>query len=194
MRTFGLVGILLAALLSGCAGTGSTSAPASAEQQRTALREMRDETLKQFYATKPEIEAEIAKAVGYGVFDGSQVNLVLFVGATGAGLLVDGRDKVETFMTLKRIGTGPGAGYKNYRQLIVFKDRTLFDTFRTVGADVGASADASLKVAGKGGAVLDGSVSFNPLISVYHYTESGALLQANWGGVAYLPDAKLNAR
>ena len=40
---------------------------------------------------------------------------------------------------------------------------------------------------------LDGSTSFNPSLSVYQITDSGALLQANWGGVAYTPDSELNA-
>jgi hypothetical protein len=42
--------------------------------------------------------------------------------------------------------------------------------------------------------VLDGSTSFNPMLSVYQVTDSGMLLQANWGGVAYLPDGTLNAK
>jgi hypothetical protein len=131
----------------------------------------------------------VQKAVGYAVFDASQVNIVLYLGSSGAGghgpTTPTGK---ETFMKMARAGTGPGVGYKTYRQLIVFKDRGLFDTFTSVGADVGASADATLKTSGsKGGMALDGSVSFNPLMSVYQYTDSGALLQANWGGVRTCP-------
>jgi len=62
------------------------------------------------------------------------------------------------------------------------------------GADVGASADATFKTSGTKGLTLDGSTSFNPHLSVYQITDSGALLQANWGGVAYLPDGELNAK
>jgi lipid-binding SYLF domain-containing protein len=94
-------------------------------------------------------------------------------------------------MVMKRAGTGPGVGYKGYRQIMVFKTRALFDQFRTVGADVSASADATAKVGGKGSS-FDGSVSFNPQLSVYQITDRGLLLQANWGGVAYYPDSELN--
>ena len=94
-------------------------------------------------------------------------------------------------MKMTRAGTGPGVGYKKFRQLMVFKDRALFDNFRSLGADIGASADATMKIGGKGVAV-DPNVSFNPLLSIYQITDSGALLQANWGGVAYVPDADLN--
>lgn len=164
---------------------------AEVTKKRNALLKMRDAALEDFYATKPEIKDEVANAVGYAVFDGSQVNIVLFVGGLGGGVLVENGTGKETFMNMKRAGTGPGVGYKKFRQLMVFKDRSLFDQFRKLGADVGASADATMKIGGKGVAV-DPNVSFNPQLSVYQITDRGALLQANWGGVAYKPDADLN--
>lgn len=164
---------------------------AEVTKKRDAVRKIRDEALEDFYATKPEIKEEVAKAVGYAVFDASQVNLVLFVGGMGEGVLVENGSGKETFMKMKRAGTGPGVGYKKFRQLMVFKDRSLFDQFRKLGADVSASADATMKIGGKGVAV-DPNVSFNPQLSVYQITDRGALLQANWGGVAYQPDADLN--
>jgi lipid-binding SYLF domain-containing protein len=185
--------VVVAAVLAGCA-TPSGSGSGSLDERREALRKLRDTTLQDFYATNPAIREEVAGAVGYAVFDGSQVNVVLYVGANGAGVLMDNATHKETFMKMTRVGTGPGVGYKSYRQLMVFKDRGLFDTFGTVGADVGASADATFKTAGTKGLTLDGSTSFNPHLSVYQITDSGALLQANWGGVAYLPDGELNAK
>ena len=155
------------------------------------MLKMRDETLEDFYATKPEIKEELAKAVGYAVFDASQVNIVLLVGAAGGGVLVENGTEKETFMKMRRVGTGPGIGYKSFRQLMIFKDRSLLDQFRTLGADVGVSADATMKIGDKGFAV-DPNVSFNPQLSVYQVTDRGVLLQANWGGVAYQPDGDLN--
>jgi len=188
-----IAGVVAAAVLASCA-TPSGSGSGSLDERREALRKLRDTTLQDFYATNPAIREEVAGAVGYAVFDGSQVNVVLYVGANGAGVLMDNATHKETFMKMTRVGTGPGVGYKSYRQLMVFKDRGLFDTFGTVGADVGASADATFKTSGTKGLTLDGSTSFNPHLSVYQITDSGALLQANWGGVAYLPDGELNAK
>jgi lipid-binding SYLF domain-containing protein len=182
---------LLVLALAGCAASGGPST--SAVERRDGLRQMRDASLRDFYATKAEIRPELEGAVGYAVFDASQVNLVLYLGAMGAGMMVDNADGRETYMTMKRAGTGPGVGYKSYRQLMVFKDRKLFDTFRTVGADVGVSADATLKTGSAPGLSMDGSMSFNPSLSVYQITDRGAMLQANWGGVTYLPDKELNA-
>ncbi len=184
--------VALAFALAGCASSGGASDGTPA-QRREALSRMRDTALKEFYATNPAIQPELEKAVGYAVFDASQVNVVLYVGSMGAGVMVDNANGHETYMKMTRAGTGPGVGYKTYRQLMVFKDRKLFDTFTSVGADVGASADATFKTGGSGGATLDGSMSFNPMMSVYQITDSGVLLQANWGGVAYLPDEELNA-
>ena len=82
-------------------------------------------------------------------------------------------------MKMRRVGTGPGIGYKSFRQLMIFKDRSLLDQFRTLGADVGASADATMKIGDKGVALAP-NVSFNPLLSVYQITDRGVLLQANW--------------
>lgn len=185
--------LLPLALLPGCAGTGGSQGASGGdvEKKRDALRKLRDDALADFYATKPEIKAEVEKAVGYAVFDASQVNILLFVGGLGGGLLVDNRSGKETFMKMTRVGTGPGVGYKSFRQLMVFKDKGLFETFQTVGADVGASADATMKIGGKGVAI-DPNTSFNPLLSIHQITDRGAVLQANWGGVAYLPDPALN--
>jgi lipid-binding SYLF domain-containing protein len=187
-----LVAATCALGIAGCASQSPT-ASGDAEQKRAALRQMKAATLADFYASNPQIEQDVRSAVGYGVFDASQVNVLLYVGSTGAGVLVDNSDQTETFMTMVRAGTGPGVGYKNFRQLLIFKNRGVFDTFRTVGADVGASADASFKMGKRTGASLDGSVSFDPALSVHQITENGILLQANWGGVAYLPDGTLNA-
>lgn len=194
------LGVLATLALAGCASAPPAGSPPQARagapsaevaKKRDERRKLRDETLEKLYADKPEVRDEIAKAEGYAVFDGTQLNLVLYVGASGSGILVDNKAGTETFMVMKRAGTGPGVGYKGYRQIMVFKTRALFDQFRTVGADVSASADATAKVGGKGSS-FDGSVSFNPQLSVYQITDRGLLLQANWGGVAYYPDSELN--
>ncbi|WP_153110593.1 hypothetical protein [Propionivibrio limicola] len=173
----------------------TTSSLSTAEQQkaRDEIRTMRDETLKRLYKAHPKAREELRKSVGYAVFDASQSNIILLVTGRGAGVAVDNESKQETFMKMARLGTGPGIGHKSYKQVLIFKDKSLFKTFCKVGADVTASGDATLKLKKEGeGLVLDGAVSFNPLLSVYQMTDRGALLQANWGGVGYLPDGDLN--
>jgi lipid-binding SYLF domain-containing protein len=155
------------------------------------IRKIRDKTLARLYREKPEARAEIARAVGYAVFDASRLNMFLLVGASGYGVLVDNTTRKETFMSMTRARTGPGVGYKSFRQVLVFNSRALFDRFRSVGVDLSTVNVATVKVGSKG-ASIDGAVSLNPGLSVYQMTDRGLLLQANWGGVAYLPDLELN--
>ncbi len=165
---------------------------AQKDQKRAAILKVRDDTLAELYTQKPETKNELEKAAGYGVFEGKQVNVLLVLGSFGDGVLVDNNSGQTTYMSLDKIGTGPGAGYKSYRQVVIFKSKKLLDNFRSIGADVSASADATAKINGHGGSALDGSVSFDPNLSVYQFTDQGLLLQANWGGVMYKPDTQLN--
>lgn len=197
---FALIWAIAGAANAADPGTGSaasnsatTLSPAEVAKQRKEILAMRDATLKRLYKVKPAVRNEIAKAEGYAVFDANQANVILLVAGSGEGVLVDNATGQNTFMKMKRLGTGPGIGFKKYKQIMVFKSRKLVDTFKTVGADVTASSDATLKLSehneGKG---VDGVVSLDPMVSVYQITDKGALLQANWGGMAYLPNADLN--
>ncbi len=181
------------ALASDDAKSSSSLTAAEAAKQRQQILAMRDATLKRLYKIKPSVRNEIAKADGYAVFDANQTNIVLLVAGSGDGVLVDNATGQNTFMKMKRLGTGPGLGFKKYKQVLVLKSRKLVDTFKTVGADVTASGDATIKLSehqeGKG---IDHAVSLDPMVSVYQLTDRGVLLQANWGGMAYLPDGDLN--
>jgi len=191
---------LLPVLLSACASGGWSQGASSVQptlpaaevpKAKAEILAMRDRTLEELFAQKPEARDEVAKAVGYAVFDSSQINVLLFVGARGTGVLVDNATRANTFMIATRAGTGPGIGYKDFRQVMVFKNREVFDQFRKLGADVAASADATMKL-NTAGASADMSTSFNPFVSTYQFTDKGVLLQANWGGAAFVPYAQLN--
>ena len=173
-------------------GSATPLPPEEAEKRRSEILAMRDKTLSDLFADKPQVRDELQKAAGYAVFDSSQLNVVLLIGARGRGVLVDNATQRPTYMVAARAGTGPGLGYKSYRQVMIFKNKAVMDQFRTVGADVSASADATVKLGASAGTSADLSTSFNPYITMYDMTDRGVLLQANWGGAAYLPDAQLN--
>ena len=190
---------MLPLLLSACAsgssqGVGAvqpTLSAAEVPKVKAQILAMRDRTLDELYAQKPDAREEVRKAVGYAVFNSEQINVVLFVGARGTGVLVDNATQAGTFMIATRAGTGPGVGYKDFRQVLVFKSQEVFDQFRKVGADIAASADATLKTRAEGGSAAM-AASFNPYIATYEFTDQGVLLQANWGGAAYVPYVQLN--
>lgn len=188
------IGTANAATEASTSKTDSAASNTEAAKQRQEILAMRDATLKRLYKAKPAVRNEIAKAEGYAVFNANQANVVLLVAGTGEGVLVDNQTGQPTFMKMHRLGTGPGLGFKKYKQVLVFKSRKVLETFKSVGADVNASGDATVKLTEHGdGKVLDTAVSLDPMISVYQLTDRGVLLQANWGGMAYLPDGTLNA-
>lgn len=179
----GLVCAGTLALLSGCAAPAKQAAP-SASEKRAAILKMRDETLERLYRDQPDSRAVVAKGAGYAVFDAAGVNLVLYVGGKGAGVLVDNATAQPVYMTMVRAGTGPGLGYKEFKQIIVFKTRGAMELFTSAGIDVGASFDF--------GDFANTGQSFNPNFQIYQITEKGFTVQANWGGTKYFKDAELN--
>ncbi|NJD24897.1 MAG: hypothetical protein FIB06_05785 [Betaproteobacteria bacterium] len=156
------------------------------KQRRQQIDGMAQSALEKFIATNPEVRQEIESAAGYGVFDINVVNAVLYVGATGPGVIVDNHGGQRTYMRSIRAGTGPGVGYQELFQIFVFKNKTAMEQFR-VGDAVGGDVSASVTVgtAGK-------QYSFNPYITVYQVSEKGFAVQANWGGTGYVLDPNLN--
>jgi hypothetical protein len=94
-------------------------------------------------------------------------------------------------MTMLNAGTGPGVGYEDYRQVLVFSSETLFDQFITVGLNTSASANATIKV-GKTDVDESGAISLVPGVHLYQINEKGIDIQANWGGMKYFKDSHLN--
>lgn len=158
--------------------------PAKAEAKRQAILKMRDTTLERLYQEKPESKAVLDKSPGYAIFDATGVNLLLYVGGKGSGLLVDKATDKPVYMTMVRAGTGPGLGYKEFKQVIVFKNKKALELFQTTGVDVGTSFDF--------GKVLAKGQSFHPDFTLYTITEKGFTVQANWGGTKYFKDGDLN--
>lgn len=180
-----------ALLLSACA-----SKPATVETEKLTeqqIQERRDQmdaiaakALERLYAEQPEVKAEIEAAAGFGVFDITTVNAVMYVGATGPGVIIDNKTGHRTYMRAIRAGTGPGIGFQETFQVFVFKSDIALGQFRvgdSAGGDIGASATIG---------TLGGQVSFNPYISVYLLNEMGFAVQANWGGTGYVIDPYLN--
>jgi lipid-binding SYLF domain-containing protein len=122
-------------------------------ERREAVLKMKDATLERLYKEQPASKAVVTAAPAYAVFDATGVNLVLYVGGKGAGVLIDSATGKPTYMTMVRAGTGPGLGYKEFKQIIVFKTKKAVDLFLSAGIDVGSSFDF--------GSVLASGQSFN---------------------------------
>jgi lipid-binding SYLF domain-containing protein len=176
--------LVLALALAAPVAVQAADDDAKKNERREAILKMRDATLERLQQEQPASRAVLAAAPGYAVFDATGVNLVLYVGGKGVGVLVDGATGKPTYMTMVRAGTGPGVGYKEFKQVIVFKTKQAMEMFLTAGLDVGTSFDFG-KVAQKG-------QSFHPDFALYTITEKGFTVQANWGGTKYFKDGDLN--
>ena len=73
---------------------------------------------------------------------------------------------------------------------IVYGDHIL-EWFLTLGADVSAQGNVTMKPAGSGEST-DAMTSFTPYVSVYQIMDKGVNVQANWGGTKYFRDPDLN--
>lgn len=164
--------------------------PEERERARAELRSLRERTLAELYRRKPAVRAEIAAAPGYAVVGATGLNVVLLVGAQGAGIVTQ-RNGHETYVRMLRAGTGPGLGYMNYRYVLVFRTQTVLDQFLKLGADVSAQGNITMKPGGSGDST-DTMSSLTPYVSSYQLMDKGVNVQANWGGTKYYIDPQLN--
>ena len=169
------------------------SAPASGADlaaQKAELRKMCDEALAVLYKEKPATKAEIQKSAGYGCF--SSFGISFFVGgAGGRGLVYDNATKKTTYMNMGQASGGLDFGIKDYREVLVFKDKGALAKFVDKGWEFGGHAGATAAAQGKGAKAEDAEVSTNP-IAVYPMTRTGLAVGIAASGRKYWKDDDLN--
>jgi len=182
-------GLCLLALMLCLTGCGP-SHKLTVDQRRAAVQKMETQTLAQLYAKVPEAKQKVEDAAGYGVF--SNANITFFVsGGGGYGVVVDNKTGQRTYMKMALGGLGLGVGVKDYRQVLVFKNRKAMTNFVEKGVDVGADLDVAATTGDKGGAAAaEGTTNKN--IEVYTMTKSGLVVQATLAGTKYWKDKDLN--
>ena len=181
-----LAGILLV-LISGCGP--STKLPV--EERQKLVMDMETETLERLYQEAPATKDKIKKAAGYGVFSNANVNIILVSAGGGYGVVVDNSTGERTYMKMGLGGIGLGLGAKDYRQVLVFKNKEVLNKFIESGWEFGGHADAAAK-AGESGGELSGEGAIGSDIEAYSMTESGLSLQATVTGCKYWKADDLN--
>jgi lipid-binding SYLF domain-containing protein len=169
------------------------SAPAFAADpaaQKAELRKMCDEALAALYKEKPAAKAEIQKSAGYGCF--SSFGISFFVGgAGGRGLVYDNATKKTTYMNMGQASGGLDFGIKDYREVLVFKDKATLAKFVDKGWEFGGGAGAAAAAGGKGAKAEAAEVSSGP-IQVYPMTKTGLAVGIAAGARKYWKDDDLN--
>jgi lipid-binding SYLF domain-containing protein len=187
MRTMALLSLVIMATHAGCGPRGNLTV----EEKRQAIVEMEKKTLERLYKESPQTKEKIEKAAGYGTFSNANVNLIFASAGGGFGSVVDNATGQRTYMKMALGGVGLGLGVKDYRVVMVFKDKATLDKFIESGWDVGAHADAAAK-AGESGGELSAEGDIRSGVEVYSMTESGLALQATTAGTKYWKDDQLN--
>jgi lipid-binding SYLF domain-containing protein len=179
--------LAIIAVVAGCGPRGNLTV----EQKRDAVVEMETETLERLYKESPSTKEKISNAAGYGTFANANVNLIFASVGGGYGSVVDNATGKRTYMKMALGGVGLGLGVKDYRVVMIFKDKATLDNFIEHGWDVGAHADAAAK-AGETGGEVSGEGDIISGIEVFSMTEAGLALQATIAGTKYWKDDKLN--
>lgn len=171
-------------------GTATFAAKGTPEEQRQAVRTMREEVLGELYKQDASMRPKINEAEGHAVFSNVGINLIFASVAGGKGLVVDRKGK-EVFMKMASGGFGLGLGLEDFRAVFVFRTKQRLEQFIAKGWDFGAQADAAAQSGEKGGAAA-GAVSALSGVEIYQITKNGLALQATLQGTKYWRDADLN--
>ena len=159
--------------------------------QRAYILQMRDNTLAEIYQKSPYVEDLVQHAVGYGVFSNINTQLLVFGSGNGYGVITENGSGKTTYMRMAECGVGLGVALTDFRELIIFNNKSVLQQFISKGWDFGVQGDAVLKSKTKG-AAASGSVPFNSDIIIYQLTKQGIALRTNVGAEKYWIDSDLN--
>jgi lipid-binding SYLF domain-containing protein len=179
-------GIIAAAALA----LSASALAADPAAQKAELQKMCDEALATLYKAKPAAKAEVEKAAGYGCF--TSFGISFFVGgAGGRGLVHDNATKKTTFMHMGQATGGFDFGVKDYREVLVFKDKATLAKFIDKGWEFGGGGGAQATAGGKGAKTEATEIS-SGAIAVYPMTKTGLAIGVAAGARKYWKDDDLN--
>ena len=183
----GLALIVTAAVFAGC---GPSSKHYSTAEQKQIIDDMAAQTLERLHREQPGAKRLMDEGAGYGVFSSGNVNVILASFGGGYGVVADKAGN-RTYMRMGLAGIGLGMGVKDYRQVLIFRDKFTLEKFVNEGWAFGGHADAAAK-AGESGGEVSGEGNISDSIVVYSMTEAGLALQATVTGAKYWKNPELN--
>ncbi len=179
--------LVLSILVSGCSGPKGVTT----SDKKSYVNEMVDKTLNELYLEYPQTKEKIQKSAGYGVFSNVNINVILLSAGNGFGAVIDNQTQQKTYMKMAMAGVGLGAGVKDFRAVIIFKNKETLNSFIDKGWEFGGHADAAIQADDKG-ASANTAGDINPDMEIYQFTKNGIALQATLAGTKYWKDNELN--
>jgi lipid-binding SYLF domain-containing protein len=179
--------ITITSVIIGCASPkGSTGM-----EKRANVQQMCNDALLQMYNHKPAARSEINAAPGYAVFEAVQAQFLITSTGNAYGIVHDNQTGEDIYMSAFSAGAGFGAGLKNFRAVVIFKDSSIMDEFVNKGWVFGATGTADATTDAEG-ATVSGAASFDDRLTVYTFTDKGLMAGASLRGVKVWKDEKLN--
>lgn len=163
----------------------------SPQSKRAYVLQMRDNTLAEIYGKNPYVKDLVEHSAGYGVFSNINTQLLIIGSGNGYGVITDNSNGKTTYMRMAGGGVGLGVALTDFRELIIFNNKTVLRQFISKGWDFGVQGDAVLKSKTQG-AAASGSVPFDSDIVIYQLTKQGIALRTNVGAEKYWIDSDLN--
>lgn len=189
MRTYSLLLslLLIGLMVSACARPkGDTP-----QEKRAFVQQMKNDALAELYAQKPYTKELIQNAAGYAVFSNFNTQLLVIGSGNGYGVAVNNATGDNIYMKMAEGGVGLGVALKDFREVIVFNNRAVFNQFITEGWSYGAQGDAAAKYKDDGGAT-SAEVPLDSDVVVFQMTKDGIALRANIGASKVWIDDELN--
>jgi len=152
------------------------------------IRKVAQASLEKFYAARPELKAQVAKAPGYGVF--TTYGLSFLVGGSGGkGLVHNHKTKQDTFMSMAQASAGAEVGIAESETLIVFESAKSMDWFVNKGWEGGGGGAMQAGASGKSAGVAGGG---GPGGAYYTLTKNGLQAGVAVKGTKFWKDGDLN--
>jgi lipid-binding SYLF domain-containing protein len=145
------IGIVSVMLLLGAGGCMSAKGETLQEKRDYAL-DMQSSVLQELYEQKPEAQAKVEKAAGYGVFTNLGSKIFVISTGSGYGVVHDNKTGKDTYMKMIEVGGGFGMGIRKFKAVFVFNDAKAMRDFVDQGWEFGGDADAAAKAGDTGAA------------------------------------------
>ncbi len=161
------------------------------QEKRNFVLQMKDNALAKLYAEKPYAKDLVNNAAGYAVFSNFNTQLMIVGSGNGYGVAIDNSNGDEIFMRMAEGAVGLGVAFKDFEEVIVFNNKSVFYKFVTEGWNYTAQGDAVAKYKDDGGAAT-GEVPLDSDVVVFQMTKDGVALRATIGASKFWVDSDLN--
>jgi len=158
----------------------------SPAETRSKIDSMASATLQRLFREQGSTRTLYDKSYGYAVFDTRKFSFLITSGF-GAGVAVEKASGQRSYMKMATGGANLGMGGEFFQLVILFENKSTFDTFVNEGFEAGSEASA---VAGS--EAQDLGARFDQGMAVYELTEKGLMLTVDITGTRYWKDDDLN--